>query len=191
MDKQNLIIFKNESLCKIFKELEENLNFNIFNISAENDLESKLANLSNYLIITQKELNGRNNQFLINKTPIKLSKLIEKINIEFLKLQFNNQSHVHVNNYTINLNSREMLINETKLKLTEKEINTIIYLSKLNKPVRIDELQEKVRDLKKEAFNLRFQKASGQLENTARERQVRRDIARVKTVLLERLSTKQ
>lgn len=54
-----------------------------------------------------------------------------------------------------------------------------------------DELQEKVRDLKKEAFNLRFQKASGQLENTARERQVRRDIARVKTVLLERLSTKQ
>ena len=54
-----------------------------------------------------------------------------------------------------------------------------------------DELQEKVGDLKKEAFNLRFQKASGQLENTARERQVRRDIARVKTVLLERLSTKQ
>ncbi|MBC92073.1 MAG: 50S ribosomal protein L29 [Rhodospirillaceae bacterium] len=54
-----------------------------------------------------------------------------------------------------------------------------------------DELQEKVGDLKKEAFNLRFQKASGQLENTARERQVRRDIARVKTVLLERLSAKQ
>ena len=42
-----------------------------------------------------------------------------------------------------------------------------------------------------EYFNLRFQKASGQLENTARERQVRRDIARVKTVLLERLSPKQ
>lgn len=54
-----------------------------------------------------------------------------------------------------------------------------------------DELQEKVRDLKKEAFNLRFQKASGQLENTARERQVRRDIARVKTVLIERLNVKQ
>ena len=54
-----------------------------------------------------------------------------------------------------------------------------------------DELQDKVRDLKKEAFNLRFQKASGQLENTARERQVRRDIARVKTVLLERRNDKQ
>jgi large subunit ribosomal protein L29 len=38
-------------------------------------------------------------------------------------------------------------------------------------------------DLRKERFNLRFQKASGQLENTARARQVRRDIARVKTIL--------
>ncbi|TDJ62834.1 MAG: 50S ribosomal protein L29 [Proteobacteria bacterium] len=53
-----------------------------------------------------------------------------------------------------------------------------------------DELQDQIRDLKKEAFNLRFQKASGQLENTARQRQVRRDIARVKTVLVERLNTK-
>lgn len=46
-----------------------------------------------------------------------------------------------------------------------------------------DELTEQLRGLKKEAFNLRFQKASGQLENTARVRQVRRDIARIKTVL--------
>ena len=49
MDKQNLIIFKQDTLYKIIKELEENLNFNIFNISAENDLEEKLANLNNYL----------------------------------------------------------------------------------------------------------------------------------------------
>ena len=49
-----------------------------------------------------------------------------------------------VNNYSINLNSREMLKNNTKLKLTEKEINTINYLSKSNRPVSIDELQAKV-----------------------------------------------
>jgi len=53
-----------------------------------------------------------------------------------------------------------------------------------------DQLNEQVRDLKKEAFNLRFQKASGQLENTARQRQVRRDLARVKTVLAERSAAK-
>jgi large subunit ribosomal protein L29 len=49
-----------------------------------------------------------------------------------------------------------------------------------------DELQEQLVTLKKEQFNLRFQRASGQLENTARVRQVRRDIARIKTVLTER-----
>ena len=48
-----------------------------------------------------------------------------------------------------------------------------------------DELKESLMALKKEQFNLRFQKASGQLENTARVRQVRRDIARIKTLLQE------
>lgn len=46
-----------------------------------------------------------------------------------------------------------------------------------------DELKESLISLRKEKFNLRFQQASGQIENTARMRQVRRDIARVKTVL--------
>lgn len=49
-----------------------------------------------------------------------------------------------------------------------------------------DELKDALLQLRKEAFNLRFQVASGQLENTARRRQVRRDIARIKTVLNER-----
>ncbi|MCC3304622.1 MULTISPECIES: 50S ribosomal protein L29 [unclassified Sneathiella] len=46
-----------------------------------------------------------------------------------------------------------------------------------------DELKSELLQLKKEQFNLRFQQASGQLENTARQRQVRRDIARIKTVM--------
>ncbi len=49
-----------------------------------------------------------------------------------------------------------------------------------------DELKEQLLGLRREAFNLRFQAASGQLENTARRRQVRRDIARIKTILGER-----
>jgi large subunit ribosomal protein L29 len=49
-----------------------------------------------------------------------------------------------------------------------------------------DELMSELERLAKERFNLRFQRASGQLENTARVRQVRRDIARIKTILAER-----
>lgn len=51
-----------------------------------------------------------------------------------------------------------------------------------------DELNDQLLQLKKEQFNLRFQRASGQLENTARVRAVRRDIARIKTVLGERVN---
>ncbi len=46
-----------------------------------------------------------------------------------------------------------------------------------------DELKDQLLGLRKEAFNLRFQRATGQLENTARVREVRRDIARIKTIL--------
>ncbi len=49
-----------------------------------------------------------------------------------------------------------------------------------------DELKDLLVELSKEAFNLRFQKASGQLENLARVRQVRRDIARIKTIVKQR-----
>ena len=53
----------------------------------------------------------------------------------------------------------------------------------------VDQLDDELLKLKKEQFNLRFQRASGQMENTARVRQVRRDIARIRTVQAERAAT--
>ena len=144
MSIQNLIIYKFKSLYHILEEIGLDLNFNIIFVDSENSLNEQVSNLNNYLVITNKNHLDINNQFVLDKIPINIFKLIEKINIEFLKIQFNSQSKVKVNNYIIDLNSREMLINNKKLKLTEKEINTIIYLSKSKKPVSIDELQEKV-----------------------------------------------
>ena len=57
------------------------------------------------------------------------------------------------------------------------------------RPKTQDQLKEELGNLRKEAFNLRFQKASGQMENTARVRQIRRDIARIKTVQGQRSAT--
>ncbi|GAA0772106.1 50S ribosomal protein L29 [Roseibium denhamense] len=53
----------------------------------------------------------------------------------------------------------------------------------------LDELRTELEGLKKEQFNLRFQKATGQLENTARVRQIRRDIARIQTIMREKRVT--
>ena len=141
---QNLIIYKFTSLYHILEELDLDLNFRISFIDNENSLNNEVKKYNNYLIISNKKYPDINNQFILDNSPINIFKLIEKINIQFLKLQFNSQSSVKVKDYTIDLNSREMLMNNIKLKLTEKEINTIIYLSKSNQPVSINELQKKV-----------------------------------------------
>ena len=144
MSSQNLIIYKFNSLYQILKELDLDFNFKITYADNENSLKDIIKKFKNFLILSNKKYPGIGNQFILDKTPINILKLIEKINIEFLKLQYSSQSEVKLNNYFIDLNSREMKINNVKLKLTEKEINTITYLSKSNKPVSIEELQEEV-----------------------------------------------
>ncbi len=144
MSNQNLIIYKLNALYHILEELSLDLNFKIISVDSENSLKEKVKNLNNHLIVSNKKYSYIDNQFVLDKKPMNIFKLVERINIEFLKIQFSSQSEVRVNDYIINLNSREMQINNIKLKLTEKEVNTITYLSKSNKPVNINELQEKV-----------------------------------------------
>ena len=144
MSTQNLIIYKFSTLYHIIEELGLDLNFKTSLVDNEKSLKDKVKNHKNYLIISNKKYLNLENYFVLENTPTKIFKLIEKINIEFLRLQFNSQSQVKIKNYTIDLNSREIIINKIKLKLTEKEINTISYLSESDKPVSIDELQEKV-----------------------------------------------
>ena len=144
MSSQNLIIYKFHSLYHILEELDLDLSFKVIYIDNDNLLNDKIKNLNNYLIISNKKDINITNMIVIDNLPIKIFKLIEKINIEFLKLQFNNQSQVKINNYIIDLNSREIFLNNIRLKLTEKEINTIIYLSKTTKPVSVNNLQENV-----------------------------------------------
>ena len=144
MSNQNLIIYKFISLYHILEELSLDLNFKISYAEDQNSLNTKAKNLKNCLIISNKKYYETDNHLVLDDIPINIFKLIEKINIKFLKSQFNSQSEVKINNYIIDLNSREMLMNQNKLKLTEKEINTITYLSKSNQPVSIHELQKKV-----------------------------------------------
>ena len=144
MDFQNLIIYNFDVLYHILKELDEDLNFKILHISNEKILNTEIEKLDDYLIITKKNnLNLKNSVFL-ESFPFKLSKLIEKLNIEFLKIKFNQQSKIIISNYTIDLNSRKISSNTSELKLTEKEINTILYLSKKKEPINIKELEKAV-----------------------------------------------
>jgi len=141
MSNQNLIIFNFKSLYLILKELEEHLNFNILDAPNIKDLNDKIKNYKNYLVISQKKMNDFDNQFVLDNIPIKVSKLIEKINIQSLKTQYNDKSELKIKQYTIDLNSRELIEKKIKLKLTEKEANIIVYLFQSDNSVSVDRLQ--------------------------------------------------
>ena len=144
MNNQNLLIYQLPYLYEILRELEDYLNFKVIETPSQKRLNEQIKSISNHLILTKNHIPKNKNYIIINDMPIKISMLIEKINIQFLKKKFNDQSEIIINNYKINLNSREIYQDDKKLKLTEKEIQTIIYLSKRTKPITSDELQSKV-----------------------------------------------
>ena len=140
MTNQKLIIYDFTQLYLILDELKDQINFEIINIEKDKlDLP-----LDNSLVITRKKIPSIENQIILETIPIKLTKLIEKFNISFLKQKFSEQSEVNIGNYKINLNSREMSFKDLTLKLTEKESKVILFLSKSNKPVNVEQLQSEV-----------------------------------------------
>ena len=144
MNKQNLIIYDFNELFSILLEIKSNLNFNLLNVSKKEFSELKLDNLSSYLIITKKKIQNLENQIVLNNYPLKITKIIEIININFLKIKFIQQSDIDLGFYKLNLNSRKIFNDKNELSLTEKEANIIIFLKKSEKPVSIDELQTEV-----------------------------------------------
>jgi DNA-binding response OmpR family regulator len=141
MNLKKLIIYDFKELFKILYEIKKELNYEIIEISAENPLNISLNKKNDHLVIVKKLVKNLNNQILITTLPIKLSKLIEKLNIEFLKRNFHSQSELKIQKYNLDINSRELIFKEKKIKLTEKESNIILYISNSIKPVSIQDLQ--------------------------------------------------
>jgi len=141
MNLKKLIIYDFKELFKILYEIKKELNYEIIEISAENSLNISLNKKNDHLVIVKKLVKNLNNQILITTLPIKLSKLIEKLNIEFLKRNFHSQSELKIQKYNLDINSRELIFKEKKIKLTEKESNIILYISNSIKPVSIQDLQ--------------------------------------------------
>jgi len=144
MKNQCLIINDNNILYDILNEISDELNFSVFKFIKKDSLKIMLSKDLNYLFLTKKEIPKVRNQILIKKFPLNIFKLVERLNIEFLKLKFNQQSDIKIGNYILNGNLRNLKNQSQNLKLTEKEINSIIYLFRARKPVKVNELQSKV-----------------------------------------------
>jgi len=144
MNNQILIIYDFPVLFDILNEIKKNLNFKLLNTSKTEYSKLQSGISENFLIITKKKISNLENQIVIDNYPLRMKKLIETININFLKIRFNQQSDINLGSYKLNLNSRKMFDDNYELNLTEKEADIIIFLKKSEKPVTINQLQTEV-----------------------------------------------
>ena len=141
MKNKILLIYDFEKLFDVLSEIEKEIKFKIVKLTKTDLSNFTFDNELDYLLLSKKELNNFKRQIVLDKLPITFLKLLEKINIGFLKQNFNEMSDIKVGRYIIDINSREMRYENKLLKLTEKECEVIIYLSKSNQIISIENLQ--------------------------------------------------
>ena len=151
---QNVFIINFNSLYEILDEIKEYLSFKIIKFENEEDFKKNFdLDRLDYLIIskTDHKLSLINNisdkNFLgFNDLPLPLKKLLELINIKLIKLKFNHQSKIIIKGYKLNLNSKFFSKGDLKLKLTEKEIEIILYLNHKKMKHNVADLQKNIWD---------------------------------------------
>ena len=172
MIKQNINIVGVPILYNILEEIKENLSFKIENFTKLDDFlnffnENKSENKNFFIITTisnkdffinkiklerknifflcQKNIKADiNHNYNVFKYPINIYNLIEKINIQLIKYKYSFQSKIRVKNYSLDLNSRTISIENKSLKLTEREMEIILFLNDCKTPQKINDLQNKV-----------------------------------------------
>ena len=143
MISKTLIIYEYQILYKILSEIKEYLNFEILHVDKNKLQELEFDQFENYLIVSSVKSVELKNNFVLENLPIKLDKLIQTININFLKTNFIKKSDVKIGKYKLDLNSRKIILDNLRLSLTEKEVEMIIFI-KSNSNVTIKELQNNV-----------------------------------------------
>ena len=169
MFKQNISIIGIPILYNIFQEIKDNLTFEISNfknidsfvkfstekkyndknniivttITNKNFFLEKKNELKNIIFLSQEDDNQDEDNNIFQH-PIDIYTLIEKINIQLIKQKYNFQSKIKVKNYLMDLNSRIIANNKKFLKLTEREMDIILFLIEKKQPQKINDLQNQV-----------------------------------------------
>ena len=155
MNKQIVIFVNLTELYNILDEIKDFLSFDIKNYKNDEDFVSELdkdISLSQITIITN-SLQGLKTKIknidirkvlVFDSFPLQLNKILDKINVQLIKQRYDFQSKISIKNYNLNLNSRVISKNKKDLKLTEREVDIILFLKKQNKPNTIETLQNEI-----------------------------------------------
>ena len=142
-------------LHNILNEIKNLLSFDIQNYPTEEEFLKDLNknnSLSKSTIITNSNVRfksasvniDKRNILVFDNFPIQLNKLIDKINIHLIKQKYDHQSKIKIKDYNLNFNSRIISKNDNELKLTEREIDIILFLQNQTEPKTIDILQKEI-----------------------------------------------
>ena len=148
---QNIFILNSRTLYDILIELKNLLNFNILHMNEKDLNKNTFDDYKNYILLTNDLKDLEKNPYIdfakvlvIDEIPISIKKLIEKINIFILKESFQIQSKKKIKDYYFDLNDRTIFKKEKKVKLTEKELQLILYLDFKKDPQNIIKLQNEI-----------------------------------------------
>ncbi len=151
MNKKNIFIINSKPLYDIFNEVKPLFDFNVFAIN-KNDLEfSNFSTEPNsiFLSYSLEEVSkiqhlDKKKLIVLDNFPVPIIKIIEKINLLFLKINYQLKSEIKIKQYILNLNDKTIKKDEKKIKLTEKELEIILFLSSNQKPQKTLNLQKKI-----------------------------------------------
>ena len=155
MHSQKLHILNIPELDKIIIEIKDYFNYEVNYFKEKKDLIKKIEEDNKFLensiiLVDQRDFSSLKNKtnekqiHSITKFPIKISNLMDQLNARLIQQNYSVQSNININKYTLDINSRILKKSNNELKLTEREIDTIIFLKNENKPVKVDILQKKV-----------------------------------------------
>ena len=156
MSKSAVYILNFKDLYNIIHEIKNFFNIELFNFEDTKSIieYQKKRSDKSFIIVTKKKFNEdciNNKQIItIDSLPLNFFTLIEKINSSLLMQQYDFQSNINIAGYKLDINSRVLSLNNKKLKLTEREIQIILFLKNQNKPINIDTLQKEVWGYSKE-----------------------------------------
>ena len=154
MLKQKIHIINFKTLFDILEEIKSNLSFEIYHHVDQEDFIDVInkGGFDNSLVLTKKiNIKLKSHKYLdkrqiikILEEPLLITALIENLNINLIKQRYNFQSSIKIKNYILNFNSRVFHENEKQLKLTQREIDIVLFLNKNTEPQSIDILQNQI-----------------------------------------------
>jgi len=176
MNNTKIILYDCLYIYKILEELNDILKLNLVNFENKRDLTKYIEINKNYLVIKTGKDQDYKNQIILDDLPLKIEKVIEKINLAILKNNFSLKSNIKIGRYILNLNSREISFKKKVLKLTEQEVKILTYLDKFKEPTKVEKLQKEIwgykEDLETHTVETHIHRLRKKFENTFEDRNI-------------------